>query len=251
MIKTNIKMRVTPEQSKKVQEICFENGINYRGNEANKERIEADFLYVKMDILTYGLYEDVFKSAEYQEIDADLFIKTNGTCEETYLSKYTSQPKDLESALKKIENLHIALKKKVDKNKNQALEITNLLEQKKDLQEINDTQNNYIKNLENDLDKLNKSVCANSNVLNDYIRELETKVSELQSNLDYKNECTKQLINDKESLKNEIKIKDKVIKQLIEQINKVNIDIEDTLKLNLDKLKEKDIIISYLESKLK
>jgi hypothetical protein len=29
MIKTNIKMRVTPEQSKKVQEICFENGIEW------------------------------------------------------------------------------------------------------------------------------------------------------------------------------------------------------------------------------
>ena len=88
MIKTNIKMRVTPEQSRRVQEIC---------------------------------------------IDADFFIKTNGTCEETYLTKYTSQPKDLESALKKIENLHIALKKKVERNKNQALEITKLLEQKKDL----------------------------------------------------------------------------------------------------------------------
>ena len=29
MIKTNIKMRVTPEQSAKVQEICFKNGINW------------------------------------------------------------------------------------------------------------------------------------------------------------------------------------------------------------------------------
>lgn len=54
---------------------------------------------------------------------------------ETYITRYTSQPKDLESALKKIENLHIALKKKVERNKNQALEITKLLEQKKDLQE--------------------------------------------------------------------------------------------------------------------
>ena len=28
-MKTNIKMRVTPEQSKSVQEICFENSINW------------------------------------------------------------------------------------------------------------------------------------------------------------------------------------------------------------------------------
>ena len=29
MIKTNIKMRVTPEQSKKVQEICFKKGTSW------------------------------------------------------------------------------------------------------------------------------------------------------------------------------------------------------------------------------
>lgn len=251
MIKTNIKMRVTPEQSKRVQEICLGNNILWKEGRILATFNDNHYLIIDNKISMYNTL-DWFNEISYQEIDADLFIKTNGTCEETYISKYGGTlPKDYNSALKKIENLHIALNKKVAKNKNQALEITKLLEQKKDLQEINDTQNNYIKNLENDLDKLNKSVCANSNVLNDYIRELETKVSELQSNLDYKNECTKQLINDKESLKNEIKIKDKVIKQLIEQINKVNIDIEDTLKLNLDKLKEKDIIISYLESKLK
>ena len=75
----------------------------------------------------------------------DLFIFSRNAYrikdKETYLTKYTSQPKDLKSALKKIEKLHIALKKKVEKNKNQALEITKLLEQKKDMQEA--LNNNY------------------------------------------------------------------------------------------------------------
>lgn len=137
MIKTNIKMRVTPEQSRKVQEICFSNGIYWAGENKDKVRIYSNYLYIR-GLITHDTSNNFiyFNDAKEEEIDADLFIKTNGTCEETYLAKYTSQPKDLESALKKIENLHIALKKKVDKNKNQALEITNLLEQKKDLETI-------------------------------------------------------------------------------------------------------------------
>lgn len=134
MIKTNIKMRVTPEQSKKVQEICFENGVLNYGHSNILQ--DYDRLTIS-DEMIIGMQKDslieYYNRLNCEEIDADLFIKTNGTCEETYLTKYTSQPKDLESALKKIENLHIALKKKVERNKNQALEITKLLEQKKDL----------------------------------------------------------------------------------------------------------------------
>ena len=128
MIKTNIKMRVTPEQSKRVQEICFENGFLW----ATSGKIFQDcYEWVYIDNEKIYCYSSLIT----EEVNADLFIKTNGTCEETYLTKYTSQPKNLHSALKKIENLHSALKKKVEKNKNQALEITKLLEQKKDLQE--------------------------------------------------------------------------------------------------------------------
>jgi len=179
MIKTNIKMRVTPEQSRRVQEICFENGIYWHSfHNKDKVTIFSDYLYID-DYISHDSLNNFtyFKEAEEEEIDADLFIKTNGTCEETYLTKYTSQPKDLESALKKIENLHIALNKKREKNKNQALEITKLLEQKKDLKEINDTQNIYIKNLENRLNQLSLSG-ANTNDTNNYIDELRNRLKE-------------------------------------------------------------------------
>ena len=170
MIKTNIKMRVTPEQSRKVQEICFENGFVW-ATSGKKFQDFYEWIYIDKE----KLY--CYSSLINEEISADLFIKTNGTCEETYLTKYTSQPKNLETALKKIENLHIALKKKRDKNKNQALEISKLLEQKKDLQEINDSHVEYIKELENRLDQLSLRG-ANTNDTNNYIDDLRKKLKE-------------------------------------------------------------------------
>lgn len=191
MIKTNIKMRVTPEQSRKVQEICFSNGIYWAGENKDKVRIYSNYLYIR-GLITHDTSNNFiyFNDAKEEEIDADLFIKTNGTCEETYLAKYTSQPKDLESALKKIENLHIALKKKVDKNKNQALEITKLLKDKEeykqlqyDYESLRLQSNKKIKDVQNDfkniLDYLNKTI----DLLEDRIKEKDTIISYLESKL--------------------------------------------------------------------
>lgn len=217
MIKTNIKMRVTPEQCRRVQEICFKNNIGWFTTGKHISELDKEFLFIDFCItITNKDYFETEKNRE--EINADLFIKTNGTCnklEETYLTKYTSQPKDLESALKKIENLHIALKKKVDKNKNQALEITKLLEQKKDLQEINDTQNEYIRQIESDIT--------------------------------FKVEESKQLQKENSFVKSE---HNKIIEKLNESRKETT--ILENIRYNLEKkVKEKDTIISYLESKLK
>lgn len=117
-------------------------------------------------------------------------IKTNGTCEETYLAKYTSQPKNLESALKKIENLRIALNKKREKNKNQALEITKLLKDKEeykqlqyDYESLRLQSNKKIKDVQNDfkniLDDLNKTI----DLLEDRIKEKDTIILYLESKL--------------------------------------------------------------------
>ena len=46
MIKTNIKMRVTPEQSKKVQKICFENGIDWTGREKIIKYVDKRYLFI-------------------------------------------------------------------------------------------------------------------------------------------------------------------------------------------------------------
>lgn len=216
MIKTNIKMRVTPEQSRRVQEICFENGIEWA--DGDKELyfplIDKIYLIIKKSIsFTASIH---YLGDGLEEIDADFFIKTNGTCQETYLTKYTSQPKDLESALKKIENLHIALKKKVAKNKNQALEITKLLEQKKDLQEENS-------NLEKTIDNINLTI---SNIVGYPIDERCEKTSYLKA-IEKKFENTN----------NELA-----------RICELNKYLKEAYEIQLQ---EKDTIISYLESKLK
>ena len=85
MIKTNIKMRVTPEQSVKVQEICFENGIEWRCKPRSRTLIciNEPFIFVKEDKHLTWLakeQESCFMEAEEEEIDPELFIRTNGRC---------------------------------------------------------------------------------------------------------------------------------------------------------------------------
>ena len=81
MIKTNIKMRVTPEQSAKVQEICFENGITWQGGGCDISLTNKPFLFIRTNNrLSYGSNESEFKSNENIEIDPELFIRTNGSC---------------------------------------------------------------------------------------------------------------------------------------------------------------------------
>jgi hypothetical protein len=71
MIKTNIKMRVTREQSAKVQEICFNNKIYWSDKTIEKQKKANCFLCVGR-VLFWGYIGE--------EVDADLFIRTNGTC---------------------------------------------------------------------------------------------------------------------------------------------------------------------------
>lgn len=83
MIKTNIKMRVTPEQSVKVQEICFKNGIDWGSGENKAIYINEPFITIssEKDIRWIGKdRESIFIEAKEKEIDPELFIRTNGSC---------------------------------------------------------------------------------------------------------------------------------------------------------------------------
>ena len=78
MIK-NIKLRVTPEQSRKVQEICFSKGIMWVAG-TSVQYTEAPYLYIEGGRpLTYGLDYNFYKNNKREEMDANLFIQTNGT----------------------------------------------------------------------------------------------------------------------------------------------------------------------------
>lgn len=85
-MKTNIKLRVTPEQSKAVQKICFANGIDWSAGENKISYTIAEYLFIEPTGIWCRGITDHNKGSEtlrYTEVDADLFIRTNGTCEES------------------------------------------------------------------------------------------------------------------------------------------------------------------------
>ena len=47
MIKRNIKMVVTPEQSKQVQEICFANGMGWSGKDFRLILLDQEYLMIR------------------------------------------------------------------------------------------------------------------------------------------------------------------------------------------------------------
>ena len=81
-MKTNIKLRVTPEQSKAVQKICFNNKIYWALTGSNFEEDNVRYIFIYIDVMTLTDESTFFHKHKLEEIDADLFIRTNGTCVE-------------------------------------------------------------------------------------------------------------------------------------------------------------------------
>lgn len=168
MIKQNIKMRVTPEQSKAVQEICFKNNIIWNGELANNLNfLERPYLFILKHLETGNSSYD-FKSDELEEIDADCFIKKyanndyQGSEAELLLSKMIDfKDEEYIKLEKKVFNLKKQLEKYVVKIGNQKEEITRLLSQKEELQ--------------NRLNTANRTVGMSINIGDDLVKELDEK----------------------------------------------------------------------------
>ena len=95
-IKLNIKMRVTPKQSEKIQKICFKQNMLFAAKQevilTNKPFIfltvptsELILNFAPRELLGYiSILEEnqeiYFNEHEHEEIDADFFIETNGIC---------------------------------------------------------------------------------------------------------------------------------------------------------------------------
>ena len=85
-MKTNIKLRVTPKQSEAVQKICFANGAEWLTFNSTVSFTDKEYLFIDSNIIWYRGITDHnigFATEGYTEVDADLFIRTNGTCEES------------------------------------------------------------------------------------------------------------------------------------------------------------------------
>ena len=84
-MKTNIKLRVTPEQSEAVQKICFANDAEWLTFNSTISFTDKEYLFIDSNRIWCRGITDHTKGIEtigYAEVDADLFIRTNGTCEE-------------------------------------------------------------------------------------------------------------------------------------------------------------------------
>ena len=94
-IKTGIKMKVNPEQSRKVQEICFENGIEWRAGKGVVQYINEPFLFID-EYISFMYKEEVeaFLEEENEEVSAEIFIRTNGTCVESETLTEATPPKE-------------------------------------------------------------------------------------------------------------------------------------------------------------
>ena len=103
MIKRNIKMVVTLEQSKQVQEICFANRIGWNGGVFEVQHLHSKYLFINKAYLTYCDFEEFFKEKGNEEVDASFFIKTKGTCVEETPEQELKQNTNKEEIMEKNE----------------------------------------------------------------------------------------------------------------------------------------------------
>ena len=103
MIKTNIKMRVNSEQSKQVQEICFANRITWNTGYFEVQHLHSKYLFINKVNLTYCDTDEFFKEKGNEEVDASLFIKTQGTCVEETPKQELKQNTNKEETMEKNE----------------------------------------------------------------------------------------------------------------------------------------------------
>ena len=85
-MKTNIKIKHDGNNCKfkELQEVCFKNGVYWRVlDSVYRDTTNVKYGIFIDDIITSTSSEKYFEDVtDYEEVDIDLFIKTNGTCEE-------------------------------------------------------------------------------------------------------------------------------------------------------------------------
>lgn len=103
----NIKMRVTPEQSKQVQEICFGLGIYwaYGGATSKVSYLETPYIYIGRGKLYKTISISEYSYSPWLEVSADDFIKTKGFTEN--MTQEVKQESLTESQIEDLEQLGI------------------------------------------------------------------------------------------------------------------------------------------------
>jgi hypothetical protein len=115
-MRTRIKMKVNPMQSKKVQMIVFANGGCWMSGEREVKIEDKKYLYISsMYDLTWGYDEEVYDSEDYEEVDPELFIKTYGTCVELIDTETEEDIQELLDKEAELGNQHSFVLKQIKK----------------------------------------------------------------------------------------------------------------------------------------
>lgn len=221
-MKTNIKMRVTPEQLEKICKIVGEGWLYFKS---------AIYMYIFNDgSIEVSYSKENWNKYNLQEIDADLFIRTDGTCEETFKDKADLYFKQADDYYKKADDYY---KKVEDSITNLIIvELQNKLKKKN---EILKKARIKRKNQREELQKLNLKLqkCIS---LEEHDSRIKTVLNE-KHNLKAENIEMGKLVNlNRSALDLAVMTKDLAMKE-IEELNK-----------QIEKLKA---VIEYLESKVK
>ena len=229
-MKTNIKMRVTPEQSRRVQEICFENGIEWLVSCKLISYLPKPYLIIEDSIITYRDYgRELEHNINIEEIDADLFIRTNGTCKENQAKRLLEKLENMEDVeiytAKEFNKISLKLKKKNEILKKARIKRKN---QREELHKLNL--------------KLQKCISLGEHrkVLDWHIERNESLFAEIDN-----------LKAENKSLKESSKISCNMLHSQKDKIDRLELNYvaeQSNYKKEIEKLKA---VIEYLESKVK
>lgn len=216
-MKTNIKMKCDDSQFRKVMNILK---IDYKSS----LHYEDMYIIINNDLnVDFGYGGTIYNDSNCKEIDADLFIRTSGTCQETFKDRENAHYKEVDEFYKKVEAsisdlIIIELRQKL-KKKNEILKKARIKR----------------KNQREELHKLNLKLqkCISLEEL-EYIKNDNKHILQLKE----------QRIKDLEDCNERVMQQNKYIKDSLNNI----MDIRNNQSKEIEKLKA---VIEYLESKVK
>lgn len=184
MIKRNIKIMTT--RGIQVKKICGILDIEYEIDLSN-HLLNIYFIIDNNKNFKVGYGGDNFAECTYPEVDADLFIRTNGTCEEISQEglckiKAASEGKPIEYLQEKIINLHKQINKDRATIKNQKEELNKLnlklqkcisLEEHNKIVESMKSKNKELEQIARQLSDDNVAYLENISIKNNKDKEIE------------------------------------------------------------------------------
>ena len=253
-MKTNIKMRVTPEQLEKICKIVGEGWLYFKS---------AIYMYIFNDgSIEVSYSKENWNKYNLQEIDADLFIRTNGTCEEDTFNelfeKVSERVNDFQignriEPLDKYAELENKLKKKNEILKKARIKRKN---QREELHKLNlklqkcisfEEHNRKIESIEFDLNMFKSS----NKLREDLIEKLERDAKESIKDIKELESLNNVLKMENKSLKESSKISCNMLHGQEDKIDRLELNYvteQSRYKKEIEKLKA---VIEYLESKVK